>query len=71
MGVHIVNNKLVITAEPKAFCIDLPNDAENNFEHEIDFIIKHNELLDEQTIKEEVRQLLSKYKDERRKQQNK
>ena len=60
MGVYIVNNKLVITTEPKTFCFDLPIDADNNLELEIDSIIKHNELLAEVAIKSEVRQLLSK-----------
>ena len=60
MGVYIVNNKLVITTEPKTFCFDLPIDVENNLELEIDSIIKHNELLAERAIKNKVRQLLSK-----------
>ena len=60
MGVYIVNNKLVITTEPKTFCFDLPIDVDNNLELEIDSIIKHNELLAERAIKNKVRQLLSK-----------
>ena len=57
---YIVNNKLVITTEPKTFCFDLPIDVDNNLELEIDSIIKHNELLAERAIKNKVRQLLSK-----------
>ena len=40
------------------FCFDLSKDAE----HGIDSIIKHNELLAEHSIKNEVRYLLSKHK---------
>ena len=42
MGVHIRDNKLVITAVPKTFNFDLPKDIHNNLNHEIDPIIKHN-----------------------------
>ena len=34
----------------------------NQLLNEIDFIIKHNELLTEHTIKNEARQILMKYK---------
>ena len=44
-GMHIVFNKLVITAEPNIFSLDLLKDAQNTLELEIDSIIKHNELL--------------------------
>ena len=45
------------------FCFDLSKDADNNLEHHgIDSIIKHNELLAEHSIKNEVRYLLSKHK---------
>ena len=53
--------KLVITAEPKTFCFDLPKDDDNNLEHGNDSIVKHNEHLTEHTIKTVVRPLLSKY----------
>ena len=59
---QIEYNKLVKTTEPKTFCFDLPKDVDNNLEHETNSIIKHNELLDEHTIKNKVRQLFSKYK---------
>ena len=42
LGEHIVDNKLVITKEPKHYCFDLPKDADNILDHEI---IKHDELL--------------------------
>ena len=62
MVVHIGENKLVIATEPKAFYFDLPTNVDINLKHEIYFIIKHNELLPEHKIKNEIRQLLSKYK---------
>ena len=62
MGVHTVDNKLVITTEPNIFCFGLPKVADNNLKHEIFSVIKHNELLAEHTIKNKTRQLLSKYK---------
>ena len=40
----------------------LPKDVDNNFKHEINYIIKHSELSAEHTIKNENIQLLSKYK---------
>ena len=40
MGVHIRDNKLVITAV--SFNFDLPKDIHNNLNYEIDPIIKHN-----------------------------
>ena len=55
-------NKLVISTEPKPFCFDLPKDTDNNFTHEIYSIKKHNELSIKYTIKNKIRQLLSKYK---------
>ena len=56
--------KLIITTEPKTFCFDLSKDSNNYLEHKIGSFIKHNELLAEHTIKNKVRQLLSKYKHE-------
>ena len=62
MGVQIEYNKLVKTTQPTTFCFHLPKDVDNNLEHETNSIIKHNELLAEHTIKNEVRQLISKFK---------
>ena len=59
---QIGDNKLVITTEPKTFYSDLPKNVDNNLKQEIYSIIKHNELLAERTIKNKVRQALSKYK---------
>ena len=54
-------NKLVGTIVYKNFQFYLPKDAGNITKHEIDSIIKHNEPLAEHAIKNEIRQLLSKY----------
>ena len=64
MGAHIEYIKLIVIKEPKTFHFDLPRDTENNLVHEIASIIKHNKILPEHTIKNEVRQLLSKYEKE-------
>ena len=58
MGVHIENNKLVTTTEPKTIHFNLSKNAVNNLKHEIDLFIKRKELLAEQKIG----QLLSTYK---------
>ena len=42
LGEHILDNKLVITKEPKHYRFDLPKDGDNILDHEI---IKHDELL--------------------------
>ena len=62
MGVQIADNNFVITTKPKTFHFDLPKDAGINLKHEMYSIIKYNEPLTENTIKNEIRQLLSKYK---------
>ena len=55
------------------FNFDLPKDVDKNLKHEIEFIINRNQYLRENKIKNEIEQLLSKYKhgsniDENRKQ---
>ena len=62
MGGQTGDNKLVIKREPKTLHFDLSEHSDNNSKQEISSIIKHNELLAEHTIKNEIRQLLSKYK---------
>ena len=59
---HIGDKKLVITTEPKAIHFHLSKNVDNNLKHETDLIIKHNDLLAVHTIKNKIRQLLSKYK---------
>ena len=62
MRVQIADNKLKITTESKNFYFNLPKDADNNLNHETYSIKKHNELLAENIIRNEIRQLLYKYK---------
>ena len=57
------------------FNFELPKDANENLNHEIKFIIKSNESLAENKIRNKIEQLLLKYKHgsnihEHRKQQN-
>ena len=67
-----------VIKEPKPFFFCLPKDIDKNWKHEIEFIIKQNEYLAENKIKNETEQLLFKYKKykrgnnihEHRKQQN-
>ena len=40
MGVHIEDNKIVLTIGPKTFYFDLPEDLDNNLKYKIDYIIK-------------------------------
>ena len=62
MEVIINDNKLVITTEPKTVHFDLSKKIDSSLKHGIDFTIKHNEFLAEDTMKKEIGQLLSKYK---------
>ena len=59
---YIEDNKLAIITEPKTVNFDLSKDLDNNLKYEINFMIKHNKLLAEHTIKNEISQLLFKYK---------
>ena len=62
IGVNIKDNKLAIIAVPKIILFDLLKDVCNNLNYETDSFIKHNQLLSEHTIKNEISQLLFKYK---------
>ena len=62
MGVHIGDNKLVISTEPKTIHFDLSRNVDKNLKLEIDSSINYTELLPTYTIKYEIRQLLCKYK---------
>ena len=68
---------MIVIADPKPFCFnfDFPKDVDENLMHKIEFIIKSNESLAENQIKNEIEQLLLKYQngnntDEPGKQQN-
>ena len=62
MGVYIADNKLVISTETKTFVLIYLKILTIAFSHEIYSILKYNKLLTEHPIKNEFRQLLSKYK---------
>ena len=49
-------------AKTFSFTFDWPKDFDENLKHEIEFIIKINESLAENNIKNETEQLLLKYK---------
>ena len=51
MGVDTGDSKFTIITKPKNFHYGLPKDIDKNLEHEIDYIITHNELLAEHAIK--------------------
>ena len=54
----------IVVRDPKTFYFhfDWPKNVDENLKHEIKFIIKSNESLAENKIKNETEQLLSKYK---------
>ena len=54
----------IVVRDPKTFYIhfDWPKNVDENLKHKIKFIIKSNESLAENKIKNETEQLLSKYK---------
>ena len=58
-------NRIVIR-DPKISCFsfDWPEVVDENLKHEIEFMIKSNESLAESKIKNEIEQLLLKYKHE-------
>ena len=56
MGIYIVSNKLLRTTKSNNFGFGLPNNADDNLEHEINSVVKHNEFVAENTIEYEVKQ---------------
>ena len=73
-----MDENIIVIRDPKTFCFnfDWPQDVDENLKHEIEFIIKSNESLAENKIKNEIEQLLLKYKHgnnvhEHKKQKNK
>ena len=50
MGVISKENQFVIIIEPKTIYFDLLKKFDNNLKREIDFIIKHNEILAKFTV---------------------
>ena len=55
---------MIVIRDPKTFYFyfNWPKDVDENSKHETEFIIKSNESLAENKIKNEIEQLLSKYK---------
>ena len=55
---------MIVIRDPKTFCFnfDWPKDLDENLKHEVEFVIKSNESLAENKIKNEIEQLLSNYK---------
>ena len=55
---------MIVIRDPKTFYFnfDLPKDVDENLKRETEFIIKSNESLAEVIIKNEIEQLLLKYK---------
>ena len=59
-----MEGNMVVIRDPKTFCFnfDWPKNVDENLKHEIEFVIKSNESLAENKIKNEIDQLLLKYK---------
>ena len=55
---------MIVIRDSKTFYLDFdwPEDVNENLKHEIEFIIKINESLAKNKIKNEIEQLLSKFK---------
>ena len=73
----IMEESMIGIRDSKAFCFefDWPKVVDENFKHEIEFIIKSNESLAKNKVRKQIKQLLSKYEHgnnihEHRKQQN-
>ena len=52
----IMEKNMIVIREPKTFYFDfdLPKDVDKNLKHEIEFILKSNESLVENKIKNEI-----------------
>ena len=63
----IMEKNMVVIRDPNTFYFDFdwPKDFDKNLKHESEFTIKSNELLAENKIKNEIEQLLLKYKHEK------
>ena len=57
---------MIVIRDPKIFCFnfDWPKDVDENLKHENELIMKSNESLAENETKNEIEQLLLKYKHE-------
>ena len=61
-----MEENMIVIRDPKIFCFnfDWPKDVDENLKHEIELIMKSNESLAENETKNEIEQLLLKYKHE-------
>ena len=59
-----MEGNIIMIKDPKNFCFnfDWRKDADENLKHEIEFIIKSNESSADNIIKNNIEQLLLKYK---------
>ena len=59
-----MGEKMIAIRDPKTSCFnfDWPKDVDQSLKHEIEFIIKSDEYLAENKIKNRIQQLLLKYK---------
>ena len=57
---------MIVTRDPKTFCFnfDWSKQVDENLKHEIEYILKTNESLTENKMKNEIEQLLLKDKHE-------
>ena len=60
----IMEENMIVIRDPQNlyFGFDWPKDVDNNLKYEIEYIIKSNESLAENKIKNKIEQLFSKYK---------
>ena len=60
----LINENMIVIRDSKTFCFNFewPKDVDENLKHEIEFIIKNNKSLAENKKKNEIEQLLLKYK---------
>ena len=59
-----MEENMILIRDPKTFCFNFnwPKYSDEDLKHEIEFIIKSNKSLVGNKIKNEIQQLLSKYK---------
>ena len=62
--ITIVGETIIVIRDPKTFCfnLDWPIVVDENVKHEIEFMIKNNESLAKNKIRNDIEQLLLKYK---------
>ena len=63
-AIIIMEESIIVIRDPETFWFDFdwPKHVDENLKHESEFIIKNNESLAENKIKNKIEQLLLKYK---------